>query len=870
MTQEVMMELDIKKFCEDIPEVVEPYRLFLETLRKQLDRFSDRMPVAEAALQLADIENRLNNLSDKVEGQNTYLIIFGPLKSGKSTLMNAISGAYVSEVSSLPAYPCLVYVRDSRKSKFSLTLYNGTRLAMEDGEEVESYINEGHVKLARRLQEVEAEGDDFDPRVHATDAIRRVDIALPAKHLGEAKIVLVDTPGLYTRMKFGYGLMTREFRYQAACAVFVVKVENLFLEQVFNEFEDLLKEFSRVFLVVNVNRTKMDLAPDGSLRPSIESKEPQKLVEVFETLSMNNTLHQAYENGRLRIYAIDLLTAASQRLSAGRQKPAKVDGLEGGEGDGGTARFDAFLGDLTEYLNSDEYLYEFMRDSIRQGELCAADAQAVTEGSIRTVLEVHRNEVKQKLAATEDRLEGIQAARGIDWKRAVASGATLERSAIDQHLDHRARRLDEELEKTLNSWYNSDDSLHELLAMQINPKIRSMVQASHDDLLEQGMERVKTATGGAALSEPEIRLLEDIELPMEGFVSERVMQFGSGASAPTCEFGLNPEAVPVIRTFWDKLFFRNEAKVRRRTIGEGKFPGRPIPPAEKEKRLGGEFRELVMRKASLYGRDRLNDVKVSAVDNPCLTYQQALCVRAEASILERQKEKEEERRGVVEQLQQTDGLVDHMNLLGERSEEVLSGLRGLGERYLTERKPAPASALPAEIPALESSLQEAPVASAGLVKEAVLAAPLADAPEPTAPVAESDEERVADEPPTDQTRLAGRSPSTGEPVVGVLEGEANPAPEIQVPWPEPVKPVVAVERAASGGAETGPDAEKASEGSGEKKDASQKEAGPESGPEEAAPKPKIELRAPSKKKMESGPGTGSGPRPILRPPRPKE
>jgi ribosome biogenesis GTPase A len=39
------------------------------------------------------------------------VLIFGPLKSGKSTLMNAIAAAYVSEVSSLPAYPCLVCVR---------------------------------------------------------------------------------------------------------------------------------------------------------------------------------------------------------------------------------------------------------------------------------------------------------------------------------------------------------------------------------------------------------------------------------------------------------------------------------------------------------------------------------------------------------------------------------------------------------------------------------------------------------------------------------------------------------------------------------------------------------------------------------------
>ena len=55
----------------------------------------------------------MQQLSDKVTEQQAYVLIFGPLKSGKSTMMNAIAGSYVSEVSSLPAYPCMVFVGDS-------------------------------------------------------------------------------------------------------------------------------------------------------------------------------------------------------------------------------------------------------------------------------------------------------------------------------------------------------------------------------------------------------------------------------------------------------------------------------------------------------------------------------------------------------------------------------------------------------------------------------------------------------------------------------------------------------------------------------------------------------------------------------------
>ena len=73
-------------------------------------------------------------------------------------------------------------------------------------------------------------------------------------------MILVDTPGLYSRMNFGYDVLTREFRDGAACAVFVVKTDNLFLEQVFAEFNQLLGLFSRIFIVVNVDSGKRDLA----------------------------------------------------------------------------------------------------------------------------------------------------------------------------------------------------------------------------------------------------------------------------------------------------------------------------------------------------------------------------------------------------------------------------------------------------------------------------------------------------------------------------------------------------------------------------------------------------------------------------------
>src|SRR5690606_5215769 len=97
---------------------------------------------------LAEIQHRFQTLEEKVAGQQAYVSIFGPLKSGKSTLMNAISGAYVSEITALPAYPCLVYVKDGPEQKFVVTDYQGGRTPCQDGGEMQERLQRAHIALA--------------------------------------------------------------------------------------------------------------------------------------------------------------------------------------------------------------------------------------------------------------------------------------------------------------------------------------------------------------------------------------------------------------------------------------------------------------------------------------------------------------------------------------------------------------------------------------------------------------------------------------------------------------------------------------------------------------------------------------------------
>src|SRR5690606_29661416 len=108
----------------------------------------------------------------KISGQQAFLLIFGPLKSGKSTLMNAISGAYVSEVSSLPAYPALVYVKNGEQTRFQATTYEGQKRSFHDNVEMSEAVQQDHTRLAEAIVGVEREGGEFDPKQHYPQAIR--------------------------------------------------------------------------------------------------------------------------------------------------------------------------------------------------------------------------------------------------------------------------------------------------------------------------------------------------------------------------------------------------------------------------------------------------------------------------------------------------------------------------------------------------------------------------------------------------------------------------------------------------------------------------------------------------------------------------
>ena len=582
------MKTNMQAFCQEFSKELEPFGEELRRALSELPARNDLKQIDTAVLGLQEVQQRMTTLREKVSDQSTFLLIFGPLKSGKSTLMNALSGTYVSEVSSLPAYPALVYVKSGDQHRFEATDYEGGRREFPDNVSLAEAVQADHARLADAIVAAENLGEGFDPQKHYPQAIRRMDIEVPAANLAESGSVLVDTPGLYSRMKFGYDQMTRDFRDTAACAIFVVKTDNLFFEKVFEEFEELLSCFSRIFLVANIDSSKQDLRPDGTLEPSLESRDPQKIIDSFRSLSMSATLRGAIEDGRLKIYPIDLQEAASRTLRAvaGTASAAVEDDTEmTAQRDDG---FDEFVADLTGYLNSSDYLHDFMYDSLRVAKDLTAEVGGLVTGDAAAELGRANQEAREQLERERTRLAALQTLEQQDWDHAFNTLLTTKERLLGELTEQSAEQLENSCQEQLTAWMESDESWNELLE-RLNPELKQESSRQSKLLLEHLRAQLEGGHAGAEFSQTQLTAFRDAGLQVEKALSGCLQDLGAATHADTPHLAVEMEDIPVARTLGDYLLLSSRTRVRHNIFGED--GNRNVEAALKQKRLGNDSLE---------------------------------------------------------------------------------------------------------------------------------------------------------------------------------------------------------------------------------------------------------------------------------------
>jgi hypothetical protein len=715
------MKTEITRFCAASLECLRPLPEALAETIDRLEAGSEQELLEPVLMALNDVRARLRSLIDKLSTQQAYLLIFGPLKSGKSTLMNALSGSYVSEVTSLPGYPCLVFVRNAPEPHFSATRYNGRETVFTDGRVLKDVISDSHFALAEQIRASEKRGEAFDPRTHFTEAIRRIDINLPVKSLAESGTVLVDTPGLYSRMNFGYDVLTKEFRDSAACAVFVVKTDNLFLEQVFAEFTKLLDLFSRIFLVINVDSNKRDLQPDGSLQPSAESSEPERVIEAFTTLCMVGPLRRAYDEGRLRLHAVDLLSAAATFLTNGTPGDGTngTNGTNGAHGTDGTkkqrAAFDAFGRDLTDYLNSSDYTHEFIRDSLRQGTLFCHEAIHVAKGEAFEELRSRQQALRTSVSSVDEKLAAMERLRAVNWEGAFSQIRKQHDERSGQLISTRSAQLGKDLKASLDRWYEGSDSLQDLAQKHWTGLLREAGTVLSTEIAASVRAAVQTPLGGA---EPPAAVM--LDLSAAGIDLGQVAaaaQPGLSLKSDPAPYGaaIPADAVPVRKTLGDWLLFRSMASVRRRIFGEDMAS--PIEPEVKAKRLADESRTTLEELMDKARTDLFPQSPKSYSDRLLAGYVTKFVQEMQGTLKQRQAELEEERRLLQAPFEANVRILTALDTLRDAASEAINGLEKLAEeeRALGHSVPslglAAAVVEPAEVPVPEAAPEPEEVAA---------------------------------------------------------------------------------------------------------------------------------------------------------------
>lgn len=709
------IRVELESFCQEFSDKLEPFREALEQgtarLREALKDSSLKTLVSD----LQDNQHRLKILLDKAHQQNTYLVIFGPLKSGKSTLMNAISGAYVSEVTSLPAYPCLVYVREGETQGFSTTAFNGDRKAYRSHEELHGALEKAHQGLARRLREADATGKPFNPAQDFTEAVRRIDFTMPAPYLRESGTILVDTPGLYTKMKYNYGQLTRDFRDTAACAVFVVKTDNLFFEQVFEEFADLLEIFSRVFLVVNIDSSKQDLGPDGSLRPALEQQDPKRIVEAFENLTVSSQISAAIDSGRLRIYLIDLLQTAHQSLQTGNPAMLEPEGEDAAaleteestveeeetqpieEGASATAKtatepgprigFDDFLEDLTSYLNSSEYIIEFMGDSLRQADSILHEARNCARGP---QIAEYRSEMKSLQVRVDTTAQQVQTLNQLlqhEWSGLLQELAAEIRQQVTEHSGSVLPDLEKALHQEVESWTLCEESMHELVIQRVCSPIRELCQHSRVRALEVFERSGQSRHSGVRIDTSVNAQLTALGLNFDDiyaiFQSENGKRLESAPELPDVS-GLQ-EALPLRRRLIDWILLRSAARVKQHVFGN-ENPSKCLFSARaKAKRLNTSSIEEFCAAVGDYARQCHLVTLQEPLEDLLSEYQEFFQDEVRLRIAARQQELQAKYEQLKGELDFRNQVIEALNTMESASDELENQVGQLQNRFIPHK-----------------------------------------------------------------------------------------------------------------------------------------------------------------------------------------
>jgi hypothetical protein len=411
------------------------------------------------------------------------------------------------------------------------------------------------------------------------------------------------------------------------------------------------------------------------LIPSLEQEDPLRIIEAFENLAMSAPLKEALDDGRLQIYPVDLLQAASARLQAG-----------GGSGPGrntprGEANFDAFLGDLTGYLNSTDYLVAFLGDSLRRAESLMSDTLRLLDHNSVTELRVRVEELESNRQETQRRRHAAQRLLDYDWRSAFSGLESKLAPAIRARTEQICAETERRLDRAVDAWFSNDSSLQALMDEQLLPTMRSF-QIEVGLFIRKALdEEVLSGSAGILLPSDVSADMYAAEVDLSSIGQDALERISTTMQHRDIPGPLHSSMIPVRRTFWDWCLFRSLDKIRGRLLGDANHPALRIPVEIKARRLGNEARDVIRRELDTFKSRFLPETILAIHSHVIGQYGLAAAGGLGTALRERDEVLEEHINDVVSQLMEHRKVLAHIMSLWTRTESARTAIHGLTTEY---------------------------------------------------------------------------------------------------------------------------------------------------------------------------------------------
>ncbi|MCX8073268.1 MAG: dynamin family protein [Candidatus Binatia bacterium] len=260
--------------------------LLSTALRESLHLARDLVAEEAAHLPPAALET-LDQLLDEFARRRIRIALFGEVKAGKSTLINAIAGRALSPVAFDPLTSVPVHITYGQETTWS--------------------VNE------HRLQAIE-ELENF-MRTHPFEASEvRVTTPLDLLALG-GQVDLLDTPGMGSRERH-FDSVTEEILQALDAVVLVVRYPGLFTRFTHELVERLDGRISKLFVVWNLDRGCIDLSETERRHFARQLSDNVGMTHELHLVDARTAFERAHDPEARRGSGIDTFVAALREFAA--------------------------------------------------------------------------------------------------------------------------------------------------------------------------------------------------------------------------------------------------------------------------------------------------------------------------------------------------------------------------------------------------------------------------------------------------------------------------------------------------------------------------------------------------------------------------